>query len=189
MSRGLLRVSEQRAQSTDALDELGPLLDRLEELLDEAQTYEQAARDGVFEILDSVDALHRLALSRLVEVIGPDVVESANHDPAVKWLFEAYGIGVDDIEAAERALEPMKPYLTEHGGAVEVLAVDNGVVRLRMAGACSGCSGAAVTLQEGVAEAFRNGLPGFVAIDVEPDHGSSHAPPGPTLLQIQPRPA
>ncbi len=182
-------MSDAGTRPEDALATLGPLLDRLEELLAEAQTYEQPARDGLFEILDGVDALHRLAITRLAAAIGDDAKKIAEQDAAVGWLFEAYGVGVDDVASAVHALEPMQPYLTEHGGAVEVLAVANGVVRLRMAGACSGCTSAAVTLREGVEEALREGLTGFVAIDVEPDEGDAHPPPGPTLLQIQPRPA
>lgn len=184
-------MSEPGTGADDQLAALGPLLDRLEVLLDEAQKYDQPARDGVFEILDGVDALHRLAVTRLAAAVGPDAEKIAADDPAIAWLFDAYGVGVDDVAAALHALEPMLPYLTEHGGAVEVLDVNNGVVHLRMAGACSGCTSAAVTLREGVEEALRTGLPGFVAIDVEPDGGAAHPPPtpGPTLLQIQPRPA
>lgn len=182
-------MSDSGARAEEALATLGPLLDRLEELLDEAQTYEQPARDGLFEILDGVDALHRLAVTRLAAAIGADADRIAGEDPSVAWLFDAYGVGVDDVAAAVQALEPMQPYLSEHGGSVEVLTVTNGVVRLRMAGACSGCTSAAVTLREGVEEALRSGLRGFVAIDVEPDEGVAHPPPGPTLLQIQPRPA
>lgn len=169
---------------------LDPLLDRLEELLDEAGRFEQPMRDQVFELLDGVDALHRFAIARLAVELGQDVERLRAADPAIGWLFEAYGVGVNDPAAAVQALEPMKPYLTEHGGDIEVLGVHDGVVRVRMVGACSGCSAAAITLREGVEEALRSGLPGFVAIDVEPDLApSSHPPPGPTLLQIQPRPA
>ncbi len=182
-------MAEAGNRPEDALSALGPLLDRLEELLEEVQGFEQPARDGVFELLDGIDALHRLAITRLASAIGTNADRLAADDPAIGWLFEAYGVGVDDVAAAVQALEPMEPYLNEHGGAVEVLAVDNGVVRLRMAGACSGCSAAAITLREGVEEALRSGLPGFVAVDVEPDDAESHPPPGPTLLQIQPRPA
>ncbi len=168
---------------------LGPLLDHLEQLLIDLEQCEPAVRDQVFELLDGIDALHRLAITRLAVTIGADTERLRADDPAVEWLFSAYGVGVNDIDAALRALEPMRPYLSDHGGDVEVLGVQDGVVRVRMAGACSGCTSAAVTLRAGVEEALRDGLPGFVAIDVEPDAApDSHPPPGPVLLQIQPRP-
>ena len=169
--------------------DLDPLLDRLEQLLGDLEDSEPELRDRVFELLDGVDALHRLAITRLAALLGEDVERLRSADPAVGWLLDAYGVGANDPAVAVRALEPMKPYLAEHGGDVEVLGVSNGVVRVRMVGACSGCTAASITLREGVEEALRTGLPGFVAIDVAPDDSEhSHPPPGPTLLQIQPRP-
>lgn len=172
-------------------DQLDSLLDRLEELLGDLERSDPAVRDQVFELLDGIDGLHRLAITRLAGSLGDDdVARLRADDPAVEWLFAAYGVGANDPALAEKALEPMRPYLSGHGGDVEVLGVDNGVVHLRLVGACSGCSASAITLRDGVEEALREGFPGFVAIDVEPDDAAvSHPPPGPTLLQIQPRPA
>ncbi len=171
-------------------DRLSRLLDRLEELLAHAEAFEPDVRDQVFELLDGVDALHRFGLTRLADVLGEKTLARVRRaDAAADWLFAAYGVGVDDVAAASMALEAIRPYLHEHGGEVDVLAVDDGVVRVRLSGACSGCTAASVTLREGVQEALRDGLPGFVAMDVAPDGSScSHPPPGPTLLQIQPRP-
>lgn len=169
--------------------QLDALLDRLEQLLAELEDAEVGVRDRVFELLDGIDALHRLAITRLAATLGEAVERLRARDPAVAWLFEAYGVGADDPALAAQALEPMRPYLGEHGGDVEVLGVSNGVVRLRLVGACSGCTAAAITLREGVEEALRTGFAGFVAMEVEPDDAvTSHPPPGPTLLQIQPRP-
>ena len=173
-----------------ALSDLGPLLDRLEELLAEVEDLDEDVRTRVFELLDGVDALHRLAVTRLADALGHDVEGLRRSDPAVGWLFEAYGVGVDDVAAATAALEPVRPYITGHGGDVEVLSVERGVVRVRLSGTCSGCTSAAQTLQHGVEQALRDNLPGFVAMEVAPDSGAAaHPPPGPVLLQIQPRPA
>lgn len=172
-----------------ALAELGPLLDRLEELLGEVEDLDEGVRDTVFELLDGVDALHRLAVTRLADVVG-DVESLRQADPAVEWLMEAYGVGVGDCAAASAALDRVRPYLHEHGGEVEVLSVAHGVVRVQLSGACSGCTAAAVTLRDGVEEALREGLPGFVAMDVAPDNGApAHPPPAQVLLQITPRPS
>ena len=172
-----------------SLASLGPLLDRLEELLGEVEGLDEPVRDRVFELLDGVDAVHRLAITRLADALGPNLRSLRRSDAALDWLFEAYGVGVDDVDAASAALEPVRPYLHEHGGEVEVLAVEHGVVRVRLLGACSGCTSAAETLRHGVEEALREGLPGFVAMDVAPDDGAAtHPPPTPVLLQITPRP-
>lgn len=172
-----------------SLADLGPLLDRLEQLLAEVEALDPPVRDRVFELLDGVDAVHRLAITRLADRLSGDLPRLRDADPAVNWLFEAYGVGVADADAASAALEQVRPYLHSHGGEVEVLGVRHGVVRVRMIGACSGCTASAETLRHGVEEALRENLPGFVAIDVAPDDGApSHPPPTQALLQITPRP-
>lgn len=163
------------------------LLDRLEELLAEVESFEAPVRGSVFELLDGIDALHRFAITRLAAALG-DVTALRREEPAVDWLFEAYGVGVDDVAAADAALAPVRPYLYQHGGDVAVLSVSGGVVRVRLSGACAGCTSAAVTLRDGVEEALREGLAGFVAMEVESDDAAApHAPPA-VLLQISPRP-
>ncbi len=175
-------------QPDDALSALEPLLDRMEELLADVETLDEDVQSRVFELLDGVDALHRLAITRLADALGADLKPVRRSDPAVDWLFEAYGVGVDDAAAADAALEQIRPYIHEHGGEVEVLGVQHGIVRVRLTGACSGCTSAADTLRHGVEEALRENLPGFVAMDVAPDTGTPHAPPTQVLLQITPRP-
>lgn len=173
-----------------SLAELGPLLDRMEELLADVEQLDEDVRDRVFELLDGVDAVHRLAIRRLAGAVPDRLDELRRADPAVDWLFQAYGVGVDDVEAASAALEQVRPYVHGHGGDVEVLAVDQGVVRVRLSGACSGCTSAAQTLRYGVEQALRENLPGFVSMQVAPDDGApAHPPPSAVLLQITPRPA
>jgi Fe-S cluster biogenesis protein NfuA len=89
---------------------------------------------------------------------------------------------------ADAALERIRPYIDSHGGAVEILEVDGGVVRVRMSGACSGCTASAVTAREGIEEALREEWPGFVALEVEADDAPAHPPPPTNLVQIGSRP-
>ncbi|MDP9435660.1 MAG: NifU family protein [Actinomycetota bacterium] len=185
------QVSERHAAAAPqaSLAALGPLLDRLEALLGQVEGMDEQVRDKVFELLDGVDAVHRLAITRLADVVGDGLVSLRCSDVAIDWLFEAYGVGVDDVEAASAALDEVRPYLHEHGGEVQVLGVQQGVVRLRLSGACSGCTSASDTLRHGVEEALREGLPGFVAIDVATDDGAAaHPPPTQVFVQITPRP-
>jgi Fe-S cluster biogenesis protein NfuA len=168
-------------------DELDRLLDRVEELLAEVDTWDDGRRAVVLELLDGVDALHRAAVTRLGEALGDRVPALAEAHPAVAWLFEAYGVGGDPRVAAQAALEPLQPYLDSHGGVVEVVDVVDGVVTLRLAGSCAGCSGSAATLRDGVEQALRSGLPGFAGLRVEEEAAAPYPPPQP-LLQISRRP-
>lgn len=166
---------------------LGALLERLETLVRDVDEIEEPVRARVFELLDGIDTLHRMALGRLGQVVGPETLAAARDaDPAVAWLLDAYSVGVDERAAAEAALESILPYISSHGGEVEVLDVTDGVVRLRLAGACSGCTASAITLTEGIEEALRDGFPGFAGIEVAQDDAVPHPPPGATLLEILP---
>lgn len=168
---------------------LDDLLSRLEEALADVEAMDEMVRARVFDLLDGVDALHRMALTRLGEVMGPDTVhELRAADPAIAWLLDAYGVGVDERAVSEAALERIRPYIHSHGGDVEVLEVNDGVVRVRMSGACAGCTASAITLQEGIEDALREGFPGFARVEVEEEDAPAHPPPGATLLELQPRP-
>jgi Fe-S cluster biogenesis protein NfuA len=170
--------------------DLDGILDRFEILLGELEAWEEPHRSMAFELLQQVDAVHRFALARLGDHLGPDALAQLRAaDAAVAWLLDAYAVGVDERAAAEQALGPVLDYVHSHGGQVSVLEVRDGVVRLRMSGECSGCTASAVTLREGVERALRDGFPGFDRMEVEEDlQAPPHPPPGPTLLQITPRP-
>lgn len=155
----------------------------------EMDRLDEPYRQRVFELLDGIDAMHRLALSRLPDALGPDGAERLRGaDPALAWLLDAYAVGVDERAAAERAVEEVRPYIRSHGGSIEVLGAGAGVVRVRLSGSCSGCTASAVTLREGVEKALRERFPGFVGLEVEEDEAAEeHPPPGPTLLELEDR--
>lgn len=162
------------------------MLDDLELRLNEVESLDDAMRARVFAILDGVDALHRHALARLgASLPAGEVGRLRAADPAVAWLFDAYAVGTDEMAAAEAALESVRPYLDSHGGGVSVVRAHAGVVRVRLSGACSGCTASTITLRRGVEEALREGFAGFAAMEVEDDDAPAHPPPGPTLLQIE----
>ena len=57
-------------------------------------------------------------------------------------------------EKVQIALEEMRPYLQRDGGDLQLMGVsDDGIVSIRLMGACHGCSMAGMTIKEGI-EAF-----------------------------------
>jgi hypothetical protein len=73
--------------------DLDGLLERLEQLLFEVEQLEDPLRGHVFELLDGVDTLHRLALGRLAARLDAEQLRRAwEAEPAVAWLLDAYGI-------------------------------------------------------------------------------------------------
>ncbi len=59
----------------------------------------------------------------------------------------------------ERALEEIKPYLQADGGGVELVSVEDGVVKVRFLGGCSGCPFRATTLKTGIERYLKEKLP------------------------------
>ena len=62
-------------------------------------------------------------------------------------------------EKVEAALAKIKPALQADGGDVELVDVSEGVVKLRLKGACSGCPMAAMTLQHGIERILKEQIP------------------------------
>ncbi|MBW3590412.1 MAG: NifU family protein [Actinobacteria bacterium] len=165
--------------------ELVEVVERVQDLLEEVDRFDEPARRVVFELLDAIDALHRPAVRQLGKRLDAKTLDKLKQQsPSITWLLEAYGSGMDLHKAADDALDTIRPYIKSHGGSVEVLGVDEGVVRLKMSGSCSGCTASTITLREGIESALIEHMPGYAGMEVEEDEGAPHPPPGPTLLQI-----
>lgn len=63
-------------------------------------------------------------------------------------------------EKVEKALETVRPHLQADGGNVELIDVsEDGIVKVKLTGACGGCPMAAMTLQYGVTNAIKKAVP------------------------------
>ena len=135
------------------------------------RTLEREGDERALMLLELIDAVHRPGLAALAE---GDV-----EHPAAQALIAMYGFELDDEELVEEALEQVRPYINSHGGEVDLISVEDGVVRVRMSGACQGCAASAMTLRRGIEEALRAGYPGFREVVAEEPES------GPTLLQLE----
>jgi len=69
----------------------------------------------------------------------------------------------------EKALEGIRPYLQFDGGDIELLGVtDDGVVRVRLLGACSGCPFSQHTMQMSVEKRLKEEVPGITKVEAIP---------------------
>jgi Fe-S cluster biogenesis protein NfuA len=64
-----------------------------------------------------------------------------------------------DNKAIEAALNKVRPTLMADGGNVELVDVKDGVVQVRLTGACSTCPMAQMTLKMGVEQAIKSDCP------------------------------
>jgi len=81
-----------------------------------------------------------------------------------------YGRVADLFEAE------INPAIARHGGFVELIDVEDGVVMLRMGGGCQGCGMADVTLRQGIEAALRQRVPEVAGIVDVTDHAAGTNP-------------
>ncbi len=63
------------------------------------------------------------------------------------------------MEKVEDVLETIRPSLMVDGGNVELVDIDDGVVKLRLVGSCSSCSSSTMTLKMGIEKALKKAIP------------------------------
>ncbi|GGL53164.1 NifU family protein [Sporolactobacillus putidus] len=63
-------------------------------------------------------------------------------------------------DQVEEVLEKLRPFLLRDGGDVELLDVEDGIVRVRLMGACGNCPSSTLTLKAGIERALVENVPG-----------------------------
>jgi Fe-S cluster biogenesis protein NfuA len=72
---------------------------------------------------------------------------------------------VKDIKAAvEQSLAKIRPLLQRDGGDIELVEVTDGVVKVRLTGACKGCPMSQMTLKQGVEKLLMKEVPGLTSV-------------------------
>jgi Fe-S cluster biogenesis protein NfuA len=62
-------------------------------------------------------------------------------------------------EKVETVLEQIRPSLQADGGDVVLVDVEDGIVSLKLTGACDGCPMASMTLRNGIERVLREQIP------------------------------
>jgi len=62
-------------------------------------------------------------------------------------------------EKAKEIIEKLRPYIQRDGGDVEFVNVEDGVVKVRLLGACGSCPSSTITLKAGIERALKEEIP------------------------------
>ena len=62
-------------------------------------------------------------------------------------------------DEVETVLDTIRPSLMADGGNVELVDIDDGVVKVRLVGSCSSCSSSTMTLKMGIERALKKAIP------------------------------
>jgi Fe-S cluster biogenesis protein NfuA len=68
-------------------------------------------------------------------------------------------------EKVEKALEKIRPALQADGGNIELVDVVEGIVKVRLTGACGGCPMSQMTLKMGVEKALKQQVPEVKSVE------------------------
>ena len=68
-------------------------------------------------------------------------------------------------EKVEQALSEIRPHLQADGGDVELVEVENGIVKVKLTGACGGCPMLQMTLKRGIEAHIKRSIPEVVSVE------------------------
>jgi Fe-S cluster biogenesis protein NfuA len=68
-------------------------------------------------------------------------------------------------EEVQSALNEIRPSLQADGGDVELVDVENGIVKVRLTGACGGCPMSQMTLKQGIEAYVKKKIPEIVSVE------------------------
>ena len=70
------------------------------------------------------------------------------------------------LEQVDKALDSIRPYLEADGGNVEVVEItDDKIVKVKLLGACDGCSMSSMTMKGGIEEAIIKSVPEITGVE------------------------
>jgi Fe-S cluster biogenesis protein NfuA len=156
-------------------DGLGPKqIARIEELVHEIEALPDAnSRATAVELVQLLMELYGQGLARILAIAGQEgaagagIVDSFARDAIVSQLLMLHSLHPVDLPTRiGQALDKVRPLLHSHGGDVELLGVENGLVRLRLEGSCHGCPSSAMTLKHAIEEALYEFAPDISGLDV-----------------------
>ncbi len=73
-----------------------------------------------------------------------------------------------DREKVKKVLDEIRPALQADGGDIELVDVEDGVVKVRLKGACAGCPMSQMTLSMGVERALKEQIPEVERVESVP---------------------
>ncbi len=162
---------------------------RLDRQLQALDRLPEPARKSALGAISATVEMYGQALTRILHHAPEHLVQQLCEDELLRHLLIVHGLHPLSTEERVRlALAELAPYLRQHGGGVQLIAIEAGTARLRLQGACEGCPSSAQTLRLTVEEAVMCAAPELdrVAADGAVEEGPQ--PLGTALPLVQTRP-
>ncbi len=69
------------------------------------------------------------------------------------------------LDQVQEVLDKLRPFLLRDGGDCELVDVEDGIVKLRLLGACGSCPSSTITLKAGIERALLEEVPGVLEVE------------------------
>lgn len=69
------------------------------------------------------------------------------------------------IQQVEEVLNKLRPFIQSDGGDVELVDIDEGIVKVRLLGACGSCPASTITLKAGIERALVEEVDGIREVE------------------------
>lgn len=98
-------------------------------------------------------------------VVTDEVIKQAAEEPAAN---EVQGDEEEDVQKIKKILnDQVKPAVEMDGGAIDFKSYEDGVVKVELRGACSGCPSSMVTLKAGIEGLLKKMVPSVKEVQAE----------------------
>jgi Fe-S cluster biogenesis protein NfuA len=68
-------------------------------------------------------------------------------------------------ERVQEVLDKLRPFLQRDGGDCELMGVEDGIVKLKLLGACGSCPASTMTLKAGIERALTEEIPEVTEVE------------------------
>lgn len=72
---------------------------------------------------------------------------------------------LEQKQQVQEVLDKLRPFLLRDGGDCELVDVEDGIVRLKLLGACGSCPSSTITLKAGIERALIEEVPGIIEVE------------------------
>ncbi|ATP41566.1 hypothetical protein CSE16_16850 [Solibacillus sp. R5-41] len=71
----------------------------------------------------------------------------------------------EQVQQVQEVLDKLRPFLLRDGGDCELVDIEDGIVKLRLLGACGSCPSSTITLKAGIERALLEEVPGIIEVE------------------------
>jgi Fe-S cluster biogenesis protein NfuA len=162
-------------------EDVEDLIGRLEPLLEQLERATGPVAEVAAQAVEGLALLYGTALARVMALADETLVASLLRERLVRHLLALHGLHPQPVrERVLGALDDLRPALRTHGAHVELIAVEDGVARLRYS--AGGCRSTATAVERAISDAVLAAAPELHGVTAE---GAQGRPRPPTVIPVE----